>query len=310
MSKSLQACSFNGKLCNISDFSWFFSYIYGNCFQFNAGEILKSTELSGSNYGLWLYLGNLENSNKYPTFIANGLRVFIHNSSFLSSSAEQVLVEMGKLTSVAIKKTLTYRSPWPYSECLDDNDSKSDLVKYMRNVNGVYRQSDCLELCLQKIIMSACNCFIPGVTIFKNNSLNSCFSSNETICLLNTFAEFSKYINKQCGDQCPLECDFVNYELTASTLDYPSEEFFDDLQTHSSEYANITIDEFRKANLVLNIFYPSKEYTEIREVPKMSIIDLISNLGGVLGIFLGFSIFSFIEMFEIMIRVSVLLFKK
>ena len=44
---------------------------------------------------------------------------------------------------------------------------------------------------------------------------------------------------------------------------------------------------------VQSILYPNNEHTEIRETPKTKFVDLISNLGGSLGIFLGFSIFSF-----------------
>jgi len=93
---------------------------------------------------------------------------------------------------------------------------------------------------------------------------------------------------------------------------YPTRENFNFVQNESlsNEDENSTWEEYINSHLTLNIFFPSQEYTEIRETPKMLVLDLISNLGGVLGIFLGFSIFSFIELFEILIRVVIILFKK
>ena len=54
----------------------------------------------------------------------------------------------------------------------------------------------------------------------------------------------------------------------------------------------------------LKVYYPFTQYTEIRELPKTSLIDLISQIGGSLGMLLGFSIFHLIELFEIIILVA------
>jgi len=77
---------------------------------------------------------------------------------------------------------------------------------------------------------------------------------------------------------------------------YPTRENFNFVQNESlsNEDENSTWEEYINSHLTLNIFFPSQEYTEIRETPKMLVLDLISNLGGVLGIFLGFSIFTII----------------
>ena len=58
---------------------------------------------------------------------------------------------------------------------------------------------------------------------------------------------------------------------------------------------------------LLTVFYPSMQYIEITQAPKTSLIVLISNLGGSIGIFLGFSIFSLIEIVEIFKRMLYIL---
>ena len=50
---------------------------------------------------------------------------------------------------------------------------------------------------------------------------------------------------------------------------------------------NLTYDEVKDRLLFLNIYYPKLSYIKISESPKTSIIDLLSNLGGTLGLYVG-----------------------
>ena len=92
-----------------------------SCLQFNSGKNkylpIKQTKLGGRNYGLGLFIGPLKSLNKYPTYHSSGLRIFVHNNSFLSSSADEVLVEFGKHSSIKISKIFTHKTPAPHSSC-------------------------------------------------------------------------------------------------------------------------------------------------------------------------------------------------
>jgi len=57
------------------------------------------------------------------------------------------------------------------------------------------------------------------------------------------------------------------------------------------------------------IYYPDFYYTSITEQPKTTFDQLISNIGGLLGLFIGGSIMSFFEIFELLISVLVIMFK-
>jgi len=90
-------------------------------------------------------------------------------------------------------------------------------------------------------------------------------------------------------------------------LSFPNRQFYDLLELNAS---TMSIDKFRQAYLGLDIFFPIKQYTEISETPKITFVDLVSSIGGALGVFLGLSVFSFIEISEIIIHVLYLLCKK
>ena len=300
----IQLCTFDNQPCDKNSFVWVFNYFYGNCIMFNSNKsIAKHTQISGSLYGLLVQMSNITNHNKYPTYYASGLRVFVTDTSFLTQSSQQTLIETGKATTIEIKKTLTHREPRPYSQCQDLSEFKSDLYDQLKKSGAIYRQTYCFELCLQRIIMEKCQCFSLTLPIFDGKSFRTCHNSSERSCLYDIIMKTSDKLEENCISECPLECDNVKYDLTSSTLTFPNDEFFQSIKNYSEEYTNMTLNEYRQSNLLLNIFFTSKEYTDIRDIPKISVIDLISNLGGVVGIFLGMSIFTCVEIIELILKI-------
>ena len=304
----LQMCSFNLGSCDSSNFTWYFSYTYGNCFQFNTGisTPMRDSTVSGRMYGLVLFMGPLTNLNAYDAYYSSGLRIFISNGSFLSTSTQEIFVKTGEHSSITIKKTFTHKAPWPYSKCVDLSDFHSDLYDYINASHSEYRQKDCLDLCLQRIIIEKCHCFMTLLPLYGNASL--CMNESQIFC---SYSYYNSDLRKQCTLECPLECDYATYDWTLSTLDYPTKQFYEETKaTINTSFAS-DFEEVKRTHLALNIFYPSLEYTELSEVPKISFADLVSSMGGALGIFLGFSIFSLIEIFEILVKIfSICLVKK
>ena len=62
--------------------------------------------------------------------------------------------------------------------------------------------------------------------------------------------------------------------------------------------------------LSLNIYFEQLSYTEISQNAKTELVDLVSNIGGLLGLFIGTSFLSFVEIIEIFIEVFVILCTK
>jgi len=69
----------------------------------------------------------------------------------------------------------------------------------------------------------------------------------------------------------------------------------------------ITIETVTEAIVGLEIAYADIEYTSISEEPSVTIIDLIADIGGTLGLFIGISMLSFMEMAEILIKIGSIL---
>jgi hypothetical protein len=309
-----QRCLFD--LAGCSKFEWIFSYKWGNCYQFNVDQFKKTT-FAGQKFGLELYLGPLKNANKFSTSISSGLRVFIHDGSFLAPSAKEILIEMGKQTNIEIRKTLTSKAPSPHSQCQDLNDFESNSFNYVKYINTTYRQRDCKDFCMQEFIIEKCDCFftlLPVLLVNNNNNKAKmpCLNKTQFNCVDSYFLNVQSRTKatEKCELECPLECDTITYDWSMSTLDYPSTNLFNTIRNNSKFYSNYSFTEYKESHLVLNVYYPSVEQLEIIEIPKTSFAELLANLGGVLGIFLGFSIFSVVEFFELIFYVFNLYFKR
>ena len=158
-------CTYNYINCK-SDLHWHWSWEFGNCFQFNSGFNLsdqkidiKMSNRNGKDFGLNIKVF-LINRNKYFTSFEDGLVVFVHNST--SRPNQGVYVEPGKMTSIQVERTFTQKQPRPYSDCIDLKSYSSELYDYMLSLGQSYRQFECFDLCIQKIIIEKCECYFAG----------------------------------------------------------------------------------------------------------------------------------------------------
>ena len=62
--------------------------------------------------------------------------------------------------------------------------------------------------------------------------------------------------------------------------------------------------------LSLNIFYDDLNYMLVEEVPSIDFLTLISNIGGTLGLFLGMSFLSGLELLELLFELLFFKFDK
>ena len=324
LSELVQSCTFNGISCDFAnDFHWTFHSVYGNCFQFNSGlnmrnesVSLKQTTLEGQRFGLVLELGPMMNKNEKSLVIkSQGLKMFIHNASFVPSSFDSALsIESGKETSIAVQRTFSSNLPAPYTDCTDSSNAhKYALYRSIVNsLNKTYQRRDCFLLVYQKALIKACNC--QSVCQRPVFTAPFCLDIVQYSCYVEFTQDFSVHsalIFEEYSAECPYECDTVTFDSQVSVLDYPNE-------VYHSTYVNSTyfnsiesqfgidmssLDEYKKHFYLINVFYSSTQYTLITESPQMTLTGLLSNLGGSLGMFLGFSVFTLVEVFEILIEI-------
>ena len=120
-----------------------------------------------------------------------------------------------------------------------------------------------------------------------------CSNQTQIECIANT--SFNYEPGEKCEKDCPLECDDVKYDLSLSSLILPSSNWANAYKIFYNSSDTSIKDEF----LLLEIYFANPEYTKISVSPKITPYDLLAQIGGSLGMFLSLSIFTFIEIGEL-----------
>lgn len=127
-----------------------------------------------------------------------------------------------------------------------------------------------------------------GMTYRQTNCFDLCYDDHlsayaidKNISMRDAFNQLNFTYDVQCATTvCPLECDSVEYELVATQNQYYS--------------------------LGMNFFFDDRKETEIFQLQKTTLTDLIAGTGGVLGLFLNVS---FISAYNLLIFCHDLFFK-
>ena len=189
-------------------------------------------------------------------------------------------------TNLFIQKEITNQLPWPYSQCkLEEFESfKYEKFKsYLLSMNLEYDLHSCYEFCFR--------------SIFKD-CLEQKFPLAEEIEDCNDFA--SKKFTDFCMPSCPDKCYITHFNKEMSYLTFPTRAYF-----KNNKYSQLNFSKdyntLKQSVLRLGINYSIR--TKITNYTrKCSIDDLISKIGGILGCFLGASLISLVEIFELLLE--------
>ena len=297
---------------NTSYLSTFYEPFYNRCYRFNQGvnnPVLNSTN-SGPNYGLQMDL-KVNSDRDY-----NELIIFIHNQTFNTSTINNrgYRITSGNIYSFELEKIFDEKLGSPYNACLK-NVSEFNLNTTIINIilnelKSVYTHRECFRLCRNLMVRekSTCGCM---QTIYNTAS---CQSDNSTIkeCYEKYNADFYKENSYEtCSNYCPIDCysSFLEVKSLSSSLPETGRiisspkmlNYSDQFQTYS---------EVKKSFFSISIYFSDLKYTTITEQPKTEIINLVSSIGGYLGLFLGASFLSFIEFFELFFELFYAIFSQ
>jgi hypothetical protein len=165
--------------------------------------------------------------------------------------------------------------------------------------------------------MKKCNCFALSYQYLNLTDIKykPCLNLNQSYCI---YQQEKSFNTSECQvKSCPLECDSVKYELSLSSQTNPSLKEFYSLSAYDKDHyekllgrSPLTYDLFKSMWISLNVYYPTLEYTMISETPKITLIDLFTQIGGSLSLFVSFSVFSLFEFIELaLLCLNVFIFK-
>ena len=309
LEKMLISCFYDQKRCTKDDFYPIRTSLFGMCYSFNYGKYYNGTQApvrklkrNGMFNGLKLEL--FVGAREYlPCWInENAAIVVVHNRTIKPLFVEEsIKAPIGMETNFVVKNLKVKKLPYPHSGCILDlyseNSFTSSSFKKTVKTYGVYVQKWCLLDCALELN-------------FKNNAIKCLPTNYECLEDISNLSDFYP----DCINECPIECESSYFSLHPNFAKYPSYSYAEHLMLRDDikskfPYSDLTMAQLSDSVLSLNIYYESAIYQRITETPQTTSITLISNLGGNLGLFLGVSLLSFVEIIEIFIEFLYLCFK-
>ena len=297
----------------------------------------EEANLAGTNDGLELVL-NLEKSEYISGSSQVGALVMIHHPSDLGYAASEATFIAPEFTTyIGLKMVNITRLPAPYPEfCVDSWPAKfADTLTR----NSTYSQQACLKICLQKTIQSHCQCqsaFLPiveldGQPMANSSSASSSSSSSasyssapavqsqplvagttaneqqqqpQRIIICDTRKQSTRQcvreVNLRAADrvhncECPPKCQVVRYDKTISMARWPTRE-----DKVSFDRGKMDVNFQNLAKVI--VYFQTMTCEEVSQQAVFNAAKLFSALGGIMGMYVGFSFLSVFEIFEVMSR--------
>ncbi|XP_055047940.2 acid-sensing ion channel 2 isoform X1 [Misgurnus anguillicaudatus] len=285
----LLGCKYRGEPCGAHNFSTVFTR-YGKCYTFNAaeeGKTLRTTMKGGTGNGLEIML-DIQQDEYLPvwgeteeTAFEAGIRVQIHSQSEPPFVHELGFgVAPGFQTFVATQEQrLTYLPP-PWGECVS-RALESGLFE-------VYSVSACRIECETRYIVENCNCrmvYMPGDSPY-------CTPEQYKDCAEPALAALSAVEGTNCVCRSP--CNMTRYNKELSMVKIPSKtsaRYLEKKFNKSEKYITDNI-------LVLDVFFEALNYETIEQKKAYEVAGLLGDIGGQMGLFIGASILTILELFD------------
>ena len=295
--------------------SYYRDFRFGTCYRFNSGYNwtnqsipIKNLKYSGfyDGFRFELYSNTTQDYGQLIVYIHNHTEtpVTLDNKGFFISSGSYNYFRFNRLYDQKLEI--------PYNDCYK-NVSESMFNKTIINTlkkqaNRGYTQDSCIPLCRSLLYneLTQCNCTLPNVDTDVAFCLFSPFNTEDQRKCVRTFLD--SFDVQICFDNyCPLECDQFTYDVTLNSQAVVANgniSNFNWFNDHPNNYAFLKYENFSKNFYSIYVYTEHLKYTYIYQTPKIEMFGLISGIGGILGLFLGISCISTIEIFEISFKLA------
>ncbi|XP_070538276.1 uncharacterized protein [Ptychodera flava] len=297
-------CTYAGEECDPKkDFTVSQDQRYGNCFHFNMDP--KSTRQStgtGPDQGLTLTL--FTEQDEYLSIYGQdsaavvgitppGSQYFPEDQGFFALP--------GTVTSVSLSMGKLNRQKYPYGNCTNEMvDSGLEDRVASRYKSEQYTLASCEKACLQNALVVYCGC-----TDTLGIDAQQCLILNETQVVCKTLIYYL-YQKDLLECNCPPPCSESKFFMTISQSQWPSHAYLKNLLKlvrANNPKTRILYDlETTRANLVrLRVYFETLNYDLTSELPAHTWEDLLSDIGGTLGLYVGFSVITVCEFMRLIL---------
>ena len=281
------------------------------CFRLNTNlSVIQYAESQREGVRMYLFFNASEKSgleiNEPLLDERKGIYIDVHDPKEKIRHFQGIDLPTGFYTHIAVRKTEIKRLPSPFpSNCTLANSEIYD---------GHYSRATCFYACMARQCSEKCG-DVPSV--FKNLFPSQIYPTvrnkgeNETLgCFLNcTTGRNVK------GCDCPLPCHEIKYETKVNREPWPQPWQVDFLKPMLAKVAGISVNDVteelvKQHLLMMGVYYDELSTTLVEEKELYTFSKILSDIGGQMGMFLGASFISLIEIICLVFSMIVQCWKK
>ncbi|XP_038078960.1 uncharacterized protein LOC119746217 [Patiria miniata] len=297
-------CTYEQRKCNMSNVELLQDDNYGNCFTFNAViDNPITSQKTGSRYGLQMTL--FLEQNEYISIYGPeaGVRVSINPNHIRPNPAENgITVKPGTVTSLGLRYNYVLRKGHPYGECLKNVTNTKIIADGEIKISSSdhYDRELCKKTCIHEYIRKYCGC---SDTLELNGERCSLLNKTQEVCTQLVYY-LSQHNNLTCS--CPQQCSEVYYTKTSSMSKWPSQKFADHLlrniRSINKKTQHLNEDNLFDNIVRLEIYYEELNYESTKEVAAYQEASLFGDIGGIVGLYIGFSLITVCEFIALFLK--------
>ena len=269
---------------------------------------------SNWNLGMWFYF-DPSSIETYTSALGAYGNIFV--PGYNAMTYEGFMIAPGKFQTMSgtISSTHQTRS-FKKSKCVDQFGLNT-FTFTGEPFQTLYSPASCADLCYMESLYEKCQCsFLIGWNITKTE----CFENSETrACLMKWFYGFPLIQDetKRCRSRCISQCEHREIELTTLNVevDYSDEvimaglvainstgnSFVNDLlrRIDEAQDPNEMVKQISRNVAQLTFYLKSGEpIKHVKIIPMMTLSTFLGNVGGLVGMWLGVSAISLMELLE------------
>ncbi|XP_033755067.1 acid-sensing ion channel 4-A-like [Pecten maximus] len=313
-------CSIDSRRCNSSVFTHFKSARFGNCYTLQADKFVAT--VPGPAYGLTLMLNLDVNDYVSPYSSGYGLKLLVHETGTHPFIEEHGVTLAPAWTFVSLKQKTINRLGHPHGNC-------DKHLEYKTKYGIVYTRMACEQICLVTLTKDICDCMTGFVSLDETivTQTNKTCDGYKVLCSLMVL---EAQVRGDLPCPCTNPCSETHYSTTISSLSWPHEEYLrneliplmctEEIQavkikkatgydcneirngTANISLNTLNIDTLRNNFLKLDLYFEELSYEHIEEVPAYDSVQFLSDIGGTVGLFVGASVLSGVELIHLLVE--------
>ncbi|XP_066272044.1 acid-sensing ion channel 1C-like [Branchiostoma lanceolatum] len=278
----MSLCFWKAEGCSYLNFTHSYTS-FGNCYTFNSDKSNTLWQvMEGYGNGLLVFVDVRAEEYTENFFTGGnsevGLKVLIHDQDEPPIIETQgIALAPGNHAFISVKRTVYENHVPPWGVCQDLQ------LKYY----DTYTLPACYLECRSKHIAANCSCrpyFLPGTAPL-------CNPTDTSTCVRTVVG---RVISGELKCDCPVPCSMTKYSTSVSYGGWPNKNTRDYIvRTYGK-----TQDYMRENGVVFSVFYEQLSYQKVRELKAMDTGQLASNIGGMMGLFIGASLLTILEVWE------------